>query len=246
MLASLSMLLDVKEIDYRKSSVLHGVLMERLDTAYVEFLHNQQLHPYSQYVTSTEAGPVWNIHTLNREAYENIILRFLDGPKTFTLRHNKQEVSIKSHQIKTLEKSELLETFYHEQASNNFELEFLTPTAFKQNGHYMILPDIRLLSQNLMMKYSASSETVNMTDEEALEQIVSHTFITRHRIQSRSFPIEGAKVSGFTGHVTFRCKGTETMSRYLRLLLSFGEFSGIGIKSSVGMGAIRLRRDEND
>ena len=30
------------------------------------------------------------------------------------------------------------------------------------------------------------------------------------------------------------------MSRYIRLLLKFGEYSGIGIKSSIGMGAVKL------
>jgi CRISPR-associated endoribonuclease Cas6 len=34
------------------------------------------------------------------------------------------------------------------------------------------------------------------------------------------------------------------MARYLRLLLSFGEFSGVGIKTAMGMGAMRIRRDK--
>ena len=246
MLTNLCMLLDGKSIDYRKSSVLHGVLMERLDTEYVDFLHNQQMHPYSQYVSTTKDGPVWHINTLNKEAYENIIEKFMEGPPSFTLRHTGQEISIREHELEFLGKSDLLEEFYHEQASHRFHMEFLTPTAFRQNGCYVILPDIRLLCQNLMMKYSASSGMVDMMDEEALEQIVEHSFIARHRIQSKPFPIEGNVVPGFMGSVTIHCKGTETMARYLRFLLSFGEFSGVGVKTSVGMGAMRLRRDGNE
>jgi CRISPR-associated endoribonuclease Cas6 len=39
------------------------------------------------------------------------------------------------------------------------------------------------------------------------------------------------------------------MARYARLLFKFGQYSGIGIKTSMGMGAYRLiekRRNEND
>ena len=246
MLASLSMLLDGKGIDYRKSSVLQGVLMERLDTAYVDFLHNQQMHPYSQYVSMTEDGPVWHIQTLNAEAYENIIQKFMDGTDSFTLRHSGQEVFIRDQHVELLDKADLLEAFYHEQAGRSFTMEFLTPAAFRQNGHYVILPDIRLLCQSLMMKYTASSGRIDMMDEEALEQMADNCFLTRHRIQSKPFPLEGTSIPGLIGTVTFRCKGTETMARYLRLLLSFGEFSGVGIKTAIGMGAMRLRRSGNE
>ena len=246
MLASLNMLLDAKGLDYWKSSVLQGVLMERLDTNYVDFLHNQQMHPYSQYLTVTKDGPVWHIQTLNVEAYHNIIETFMEGPPSFKLRHTGQEISVLDHYVDFVDKSDLLDDFYNEQAGRSFTLEFLTPTAFRQNGRYVILPELRLLCQNLMMKYSASSGMIDMMDEEALEQIVENSFITKHRIQSKPFPLEGTSVPGFMGTVTFRCKGTETMARYLRLLLTFGEYSGVGVKTAVGMGAMRLRRDGNE
>ena len=41
-------------------------------------------------------------------------------------------------------------------------------------------------------------------------------------------------------------KGSETIARYIRLLFHFGEFSGVGIKTGMGMGAIRCggKKDE--
>ena len=35
--------------------------------------------------------------------------------------------------------------------------------------------------------------------------------------------------------------GTDTMARYARLLARFGEYSGVGIKTAVGMGALRMK-----
>jgi hypothetical protein len=44
MLARLSIVLDAEDVDYHKSSLLQGVLLERLDSKYVNFLHHQQMH----------------------------------------------------------------------------------------------------------------------------------------------------------------------------------------------------------
>lgn len=42
-------------------------------------------------------------------------------------------------------------------------------------------------------------------------------------------------------------KGPETMARYVRMLAKFGEFSGVGIKTGMGMGAMKyIRRNEDD
>lgn len=243
MLTRLSMLLDNDDINYHKSSLLQGVLMERLDNRYVEFLHQQQMHPYSQFVEKTADGIVWHIQTLNEEACEQIIMPFFEGHDYFVLRHSGQTISILDKQIEAMDMSDLMMEFYHGQAVRNVTVDFLTPTAFKQNGHYAILPDVRLICQNLMQRFSAVSSAIDMIDSEALEQITTNTFVTRHKIQSRLFPLEGHSLPGFCGSVTLRCNGTETMARYLQLLMIFGEFAGVGIKTAMGMGAMRLRRD---
>ena len=160
------------------------------------------------------------------------------------MRHGggEQRILIGERKIETLAKENLLRDFYDKPAEgHDFSLQFMTPTAFRQNKRYVILPDIRLIVQSLMIRYSSASDTVDMTDADALEQLAAETFVTRHKLRSTTFPAEGQNIPGFTGSVTFRCRGGETMTRYLRLLLSFGEFSGVGIKTSMGMGAMRLK-----
>ena len=244
MLARLSIVLDAEDVDYHKSSLLQGVLLERLDSKYVNFLHHQQMHPYSQYVQRTETGMVWHIQTLNKEAYEQIIVPFAEGDNFFEIKHTGKMVSMVRKEIEMVKKEQLMADFYNEAAVHSLTFEVVTPMAFKQGGHYAILPDVRLICQNLMQRYSAVSGNIDMMDREALEQITDKVFVARHRICSRLFPLEGHNLPGFCGSVTLRCQGTETMARYLRLLLSFGEFSGVGIKTAMGMGAMRIRRDK--
>ena len=239
MLARLSLLLD-GSIGFRQSSLLQGYLMELLDVEYAEYLHQKKLHPYSQYVkTGDDGGATWVIQTLSQEAYENIIAKLEDDE---IILHHRGELRLKvlGRHLEKVSAKDLVQDFYNTTSNRRFELEFLTPTAFRQNKRYVILPDIRLIVQNLMLKFSAAQREMEMTDEDALEQIAGDTIITRHNIRSLPFPAEGQNIPGFLGRVACECRGSETMTRYLRLLLSFGEFSGVGIKTAMGMGAVRI------
>lgn len=247
MLARLS--LRIKgDVGFRQASLFQGGLMELINPEYADFLHRQNMHPYSQYVYKDKEGNIWwIIQTLNKEAYENIIKNFDENIKEITLTcDGEKKIKIVEKKFKSVAVANLLEDFYHASSQNEFKLEFLTPTAFRQNKRYVILPDIRLMIQNLMFKFSASLDDLNMTDEDALEDIVSKTFVSKHNICSLTYPLEGQNIPGFVGKIILNCKGSETMARYLRLLLSFGEFSGMGVKTGMGMGAYRIGGQVNE
>ena len=106
------------------------------------------------------------------------------------------------------------------------------------------MPDVRYIFQSLMNKYSASSDELEMYDEETLEQLAGNSSIVRYRLQSVFFPLEGVKIPSFKGELTMRVGGSETMARYARLLAGFGEYSGIGIKTAMGMGGIRRKNHD--
>ena len=100
------------------------------------------------------------------------------------------------------------------------------------------MPDIRLLLQSLMKKYSEDGSDA-MQDEETLNQLVDAYEPNRYRLYSLPFPMGDINIPAFSGDLSFRMHGAETMCRYVRMLLRFGEFSGVGIKCSMGMGAIQ-------
>lgn len=99
----------------------------------------------------------------------------------------------------------------------------------------------------LMRKFSAASEEFNMYDEDTLEELVTQSEIVRYRLQTIPFPLEKTNITGFIGNICIHIKGPETMARYVRMLAKFGEFSGVGIKTGMGMGAMKyIRRNEDD
>lgn len=228
-------------VDYKKSSVMQGVLFEHLDADYVYFLHQNESHPYSQCLLQEGDKCIWKIKTYDEEAYHQIIERLmLNTFERFQLKQAGQMIEIIEKKLSVKSKQTLMEEFNSISGEKNINIRVLTPMAFKQKGRYVILPDCRLMYQSLMNKYSSVSQTLEMFDEETLEQLVEHSTITRYRLQSVQFPLEGINVPGFIGEFNIRFYGSELLARYIRLLFEFGEYSGIGVKTSMGMGAIRI------
>lgn len=241
MYADLRIELDTKEINYKQSSNLQGVIMETIDTDYAEQLHRNQTNPYSQYVTKEGERTIWHIKTMTEEAYQKIILP-LSQKEEFQIRKKEMKVRAVNKRVQILESNELLDEFYKKDCSKYMELYFLTPTAFKQDGRYIFYPDLHLIYGSFMRKYSQLSAELNMIDEDALEELCQRSEIITYRLQTVSFPIEKVTITGFVGKICIKIKGPETLARYIRLLAHFGEFSGVGIKTGMGMGAIKYGR----
>lgn len=245
MYADLRIELDTNEINYKQSSNLQGIIMETIDTDYAEQLHRNQTNPYSQYITKEDGKTIWYIKTLTEEAYQKIIL-LMEGKKEFQIK--KKGITIRStkKKIQTIESRSLLDEFYKKECSKYIEIQFLTPTAFKQDGRYVFYPDLRLIYGSLMRKYSQLSADLDMIDEDALEELCEKSEIVTYRIQTVPFPIEKVTITGFVGKICIKIKGPETLARYIRLLVHFGEFSGVGIKTGIGMGAIKYGRKKDE
>lgn len=241
MYAELRMELASTEITYQQSSNLQGVLMETIDTDYAAMLHGNQTNPYSQYLLRVGEKTIWNIRTMTEEAYDYII-RPLSELKEIQIRKKAITAKVVSKNIQIWESKRLLDRFYQEACPRYLELTFLTPTAFKRDGNYVYYPDLRLLYGSLMRKYSEISTQINMADEETLDELCAKSEIVRYRLQTVSFPLEKVTITGFVGKICIKVKGAETLARYIRLLFEFGEFSGVGIKTAIGMGAIKYGR----
>ena len=222
------------------SSLFHGVLIESIPSGYADYVHYSQLHPYTQHIEINKECVKWVVTCLNDQAREYIIKEGIDSLNEFDLKRQSIHVRIIGKKETKLSEQELTYQFYNEQASNIVKIKFVTPTAFKQAGRYLFLPDIRCIYQSLMNKYDVSAESNVMMDEEVLNQLTEDTFMIGYRLQSVSFQLEGVRIPSFIGEVRWKIKGPQTMVNYANMLLRFGTFSGVGIKTSLGMGAIEI------
>lgn len=223
------------------ASLLQGVMMERIDTAYARKLHESTTHPYSQYVEEKGEEVLWHIHVLTQEAEEEILgpLQESDFGR-FVLEHRDETFQITGRDLKRCSYEELIEGFYLGNCGKVLPLHLETPMAFKQAGRYCIFPTPRLIFQSLMMRFDACSPDSSIFAPEMLEDFESLTEISDYRLRSVRYSLQGVRIPSFSGDLKIRVNGPQQMANVAWMLAKFGEYSGIGIKTGMGMGAVLL------
>ena len=143
---------------------------------------------------------------------------------------------------------QLFNDFYSGDAGRCFTIEFNTPTAFKKEGRYSFYPELFNIYHSLMMRFDSVSTRGGMYSEDTLEQLTNSTEIVDYNLRSLRFGLEGVRIPSFLGKIRIRIHGSQTMINFANLLFHFGNYSGIGIKTALGMGSVRIteqRRKEN-
>ena len=151
------------------ASLMQGVLMERINPAYAEYLHRTGAHPYSQNIQIKEDRIYWNINALSDDAEQYIVRPILKGgDEAILLTHRQETLQIIDKKVDSISYDEMVQKYYLGSNSRNLTVQFLTPTSFKQSGKYCIFPSSRLIFQSLMMRYDAGAEQSSIFSEERL------------------------------------------------------------------------------
>ncbi|MBQ5735011.1 MAG: CRISPR-associated endoribonuclease Cas6 [Lachnospiraceae bacterium] len=245
-LARLDMQIEIKEkADYNISSVLQGVMMEKIEPEYAGKLHDTAVNPYSMVFYKEGDRYIWRINTFNNEAKEKIIDVFMNPTvKDFTIKHrNNETVKILEKTLKMITYDDLVEKYYLTDSKRYININFKTPASFKSNGKYMIYPTTRTIFQSLINKFGAYSDKISLDVNDLLENFENYSEITDYRMRSTRFHLEGVTIPSFIGEVTIKITGPQMMVNLANMLAAFGEYAGIGIKTSIGMGAVEINRE---
>ena len=73
-----------------------------------------------------------------------------------------------------------------------------------------------------------------------LDTLISSTNIIGYKLKSTVYHIESIKIPSFIGYLTIRISGTAQTAQIAKLLLKYSEYSGVGIKTALGMGQTRI------
>lgn len=228
----------------RLSMKLHGFLMEKLDSDYVNFLHQQQTNPFSMNVRLRNSRIKWTINLLDSQA-ELQMYDLVMNLERINLRGIDEEIIVECTEEQELSQDNLVQIFNNPVTTNFITVVFQTPTSFKSNGKYVLFPTVRLVFQSLMQKYSRIVEGSKDIDEDTLTYIEEHVQITSYDLKTHYFAIHGKKIPAFVGRLSMKIQGPSTLKSYLKMLVAFGEYSGIGIKTSLGMGGMEFETREN-
>lgn len=229
-------------------SVLHGALMELLPSNYVEEWHVQQIRPYSQHVyfDAPTQELRWRISTLNEQAYQ-VFSEYLPNVDTsLSLRQKNYSLEIvKKDILKSQNYSDLTDSiFLSTKEYSQVDMQFVTSTSFKVNGSYAIYPSPDLLLKGLIRKWNTFYPKEWMEERDILEGLNSMLYVKGYQLSLQPFALEGIHVHAFRGKYQWGLKGNAMSKRLLTLLLLYGEYAGIGIKTALGMGGFRAQLKE--
>lgn len=224
------------------SSLMQGVLMEIINTDYAEYLHRTGLHPYSQSLLKGEDDTlIWTVNALNDEAKAQMIdVLADDGFNEFYLHHRDEKMTITNKCLTGCSYSALMDEHFFGVHPRSLRLSFLTPTSFKQNGQYALFPSIRLIFQSLMLKFDEASLESSIFSQEMLLHYEQYAKISSYQLRSTNFHLKGQRIHAFIGNLVIYIHGPMQMVNTAWMLARFGEYSGVGIKSGIGMGAMRV------
>ncbi len=229
-----------EKANYSMGSIMHGALMEMLPRELGEVLHQQEMRPYSQSIAwdSLRQKAIWRICTLS-DGIETAFLQNLNEGKNLLL-HKKGYNAVIERAVCLQQTSfkELADAAFEGDVPSHVGLKFITPTAFKQAGGYVFFPDGRLILQNLLLRWNALCDFMKIEEDNLADKLSGGFIMTRYHLLSTPFSLEGRYLTGFEGQAHFHLGGNDAVRRLVALLISFAPFSGIGIKTALGMGAV--------
>lgn len=224
--------------NFYASSVMQGVMMENIPSFYAEALHRDKLRPYSQFCTNDKGKNVWIVSVLSREAYENIILPLMQL-ETAEVRYKKDMIIFSEPETEMLTYEQLLEeNAAGKGGAETIRLDIITPAAFKSSGRYMILPTLRLIFNSLAKRFDSFYGIAGNDYEGVAEEAEKNITIIDYSLTGADFTLEGVHIPAFTGNITMKVAGSREFRSYIRMLCRFAEFSGVGIKTAIGMGSV--------
>lgn len=223
-------------------SVLHGSLMDMIDGQYASVLHTQSVRPYSQcvYVDKERNSVIWKVSAFSADAVEEIIEPLLACPTDILLRQKGWHLHIEDKRI-------IDSTSYQELAfqwlgtSHDYryiDLHFLTSTSFKSQGQYQIYPTTELVLQSLLRRWNAFSTGDVLEDDDLAKQLAHGTYVAGFQLHMHPFSVEHVRIPAFRGHYKIGLKHNSMINKVVSLLLAYSNFTGIGIKTALGMGGV--------
>lgn len=233
---------DGQRISPAMGSVMHGALMERLDTEVAATLHQEGTRSYSQAVfwNAETRQNIWRFGFLRDEVC-TFMMDVLQHTSQLSLRNRGYDVSLSVPRIISHLSYDDFSTQYLQSSPlrRMVNLHFLTTTSFKQQGGYVIFPDSRLIFQNLLNRWNAFAPEPL---EDGISDILScYSVLRQYRLQSRIFGVDGRHIPGFQGTMQYILTGNEIIRRTTTLLLAYAPYAGIGIKTALGMGAVTVQ-----
>ena len=229
------------KLSHNISSVLQGVLMDKVSYGFGEKMHQNGIKPYSQYFCYENDTPVWTINTLDDETEQELARPLLDeGCKKIYLRQKDLTLEIDKKEHQEISYDALMQDTFFSSCGRYITLRFKTPTSFKTNNRYQFYPTTEHILKSLVNKFNACGFDAELDFFEDMEKTLQYLQIVNYSLHSTQFYLESTKIPSFMGRITLKITGPQQFVNLMHLLIHIGEYAGVGIKTAMGMGALEI------
>lgn len=215
---------------------LYACLLEQLPQEYAQALHESGGREIRQFLKYCKAENTyqWNLSILTDDAAK-LLMPVMDGLQAVLIEHQSFPIVKKEMQQVTLES--LLRP---KVVANRTNINFVTPTAFKQAGRYTIFPQERLILQSLISRWNEVFPLCPLEDPDAFDALLAGLHIVDYQLKTTRFLLKGIRIPGFTGSCIIETKLAPPLLTLWNMLAEFSNDAGIGIKTSIGMGGTEV------
>lgn len=215
---------------------LHGFIMSKINTTYAELLHGLEPRPFSLFVYNSGNGFVCRVSTLNEEALQ--ILDILEKQDEIVVYAGKKPILISVENMsrsKTINAVDIPGIL----SKNKYTAGIVAPATRKTNGEYGNPPDLGKYFISVVNKLKVYENIIIETSE--IEQLFSNIRMNRYTFESQNFMFGGKKIPSMTGNFDITINADKEQSEKIKLLLGYATYSGIGAKTSLGMGGFLMQ-----
>ncbi len=217
---------------------LYSFLMNHADAVFSTAAHLDRTTPVSQYLRKTDSGMLWIVSLLGKDSI-NALDFMLNTQSEFFLDKDRLPLIVTGRERQVVDSTDdLLKKKTSQSTECVHRLVFHTPTAFKSRGEYVCFPTVRQIMQSLLRKWNACMETDVRFPEEETEKLAEGLICRRFDLCDRLYRIKGNPIPGFCGEMTLINQLDGELREHAELLLSFAGYSGVGIKTALGMGGV--------
>jgi len=213
---------------------IHGFIMSKINTTYANFLHTQEPRPFSLFVYNSGYGFVCRISTLNDEALQVInMLENID--KIIVYGIDKSLFVEKIDRCNSINVAEISNIM----TKKKYTIDIITPATRKTTGEYTNPPDLCKYFNSVASKLKFY-EKISIENSE-LEELFSNIKMNKYSFESKNFMLGGKNIPSMTGNCDITINSNGEQLKKIKLLLGYASYSGIGAKTSLGMGGFLVR-----
>jgi len=232
---------------------LYSILQEMLPPDYASYLHQGGINPINNYLIIPsrryldEQGVTWVVNVWGEKAIERVLMA-LSKIQYLEIKSRDTKVGIEEiNSGKLIEEKDFVQEYLTRDNSPNLHrLVLLTPTSFRHNNEYVLFPSSELIIKSAVQRWNAYAQETIIDDEQVLDDLIKNSRIVDYSLKSCRYRFKGVKIPSFMGSVSMSIRGPYAMLNLYNLLLNFLPYSGLGIKTSLGMGAVRVEGVDNN